>query len=354
MAPRRAAPRPRGRARSPPPRSAPPPLPGPRTPRRTPAPAPRRRRSDASPGSARRSTGAAASRPGARPRPAREYGSCGVVAGRRAEDRMGILDRQREDRDGVERPARRHHALRRQRPERRLQPHDVVQRRRHPPRPGGVGAEREGDEAARHRHRRARGRAARHDRRVERVPRRRIGRAHPDETGRELVEVGLADRQRPGGAQPRHDEGVALGGVGEGRAARRRRAPGEVDVVLDREGNAPERPARVVAPEPLGLGYQPLARDQVQEDAGIAGGIDPAERLRDHGRRREPARVGGPQPVQGERQAVDHSCPARCLRPMRSSRDDGLRPCGSPALSSTAKISEDRCISCSATRLRRR
>ena len=55
-------------------------------------------------------------------------------------------------------------------------------------------------------------RAARHERRVERVPRHRIGRAHADEPGRELVEVGLADQDRAGGEQPLdHRRAIASG-----------------------------------------------------------------------------------------------------------------------------------------------
>ena len=57
-------------------------------------------------------------------------------------------------------------------------------------------------------------------RRVERVARHRAGRPHADEPGRELVEVGLADRDRPGRPQPRHREGVRLRQVAKaGQAA---------------------------------------------------------------------------------------------------------------------------------------
>ena len=154
----------------------------------------------------------------ARPaRPAR-IGVGRVVAGRRIEHLPGVRHRQREDRDRVEGSAGRHHAARRKRAERRLQPDDAVERRRHAARAGRIGAEREGDDAARHRDRRSGRRAARHDGRVDRVARHRIGRAHADEAGRELVEIGLAEADRAGRAQPRHDEGVAL--------RRRRRSPG--------------------------------------------------------------------------------------------------------------------------------
>ena len=68
----------------------------------------------------------------------------------------------REDRDGVERAARRHHAARGDAAERRLQADDVAEGRRDAAGPGGVGAEREADDAGRDRAGRAGGRAARH------------------------------------------------------------------------------------------------------------------------------------------------------------------------------------------------
>ena len=43
---------------------------------------------------------------------------------------------------------------------------------------------------------------------VERVARHAIGRAHADQAGGELVEIGLADDDGAGRAQPRHRGGV--------------------------------------------------------------------------------------------------------------------------------------------------
>ena len=58
---------------------------------------------------------------------------------------------------------------------------------------GGVGAERERNEAGADRDRRTRARAARNERRIEQVARRAVGRAHADQSGGELIEIGLAD-----------------------------------------------------------------------------------------------------------------------------------------------------------------
>ena len=79
--------------------------------------------------------------------------------------------------------------------------------------------------------------------RIERIARNRIGRAYADQARRELVEIGLAEADRAGFLELRHHEGVGLSGIGEVRAGSRGRHAGDVDIVLDREGNAPERTA---------------------------------------------------------------------------------------------------------------
>ena len=73
----------------------------------------------------------------------------------------GVLGGEREDRHAVERAAGRHHAAHAEQPERGLVADEIVERRGHAARAGGVGAEREAGEPERHRHRRAaRGTAA--------------------------------------------------------------------------------------------------------------------------------------------------------------------------------------------------
>ena len=109
--------------------------------------------------------------------------------------------------------------------------------------------------------RRARTRAARNERRIERVARHAVGRAHADQAGGELVEVGLADDDGAGLDQALHDLGRLLRLVGEARAGGGRRQAGDVDIVLHREGHAVERqPVDLAAPciEPHRRGPQML------------------------------------------------------------------------------------------------
>ena len=216
-----------------------------------------------------------------------------VLAGDHLVHGPGVVDGAGKDRDAVERAAGRHHALGRHRSHRRLEADDVVQARRHAARARRVGAERERHQAQRHGDGRARARSARHDGGIEGVPRHRIGRAHADEAGGELVEVGLADQQRAGGERALDRGGAGLGRVGEGRAGGRRRQAGGVDVVLDGEGDAPQR---------LGFGSKrpsfcaalrtALAVGERDEDAGIARLLDRLEHAIDDLDGIEPARVG--------------------------------------------------------------
>src|SRR2546421_524688 len=60
---------------------------------------------------------------------------------------------------------------------------------------------------------------------------RAVGGADAGEPGRELVEVGLPDEDRPCIEQPPDDGGVARRPVGEGGTPRGRREPRGVDVV---------------------------------------------------------------------------------------------------------------------------
>ena len=106
---------------------------------------------------------------------------------------------------------------------------------------GSVRADREAGEPQRDGHCGPGRRASRHIALVDRITAGAVRRAHTDQPGRELVEVGLADWDGTGIDQPLHDRGAALRCVGLGRAARRRRHAGEVDVVLDRERDAIER-----------------------------------------------------------------------------------------------------------------
>ncbi len=70
---------------------------------------------------------------------------------------------------------------------------------------------------------------------------------------------------------------VSVGGVGEVRAGRGGRQAGHVDVVLDGEGHAPERPRHGVEGLERGRLRQRLGlRHQGQEDAGVVNRGEPA------------------------------------------------------------------------------
>src|SRR5207244_3903669 len=81
---------------------------------------------------------------------------------------------------------------------------------------GRIGAEAEGEEAEGHGNRRTGARSAGHNCRIEGVPRHRIGRAHANEPGRKLVEVGFADDDGAGSHETRNRGRSRLRGVGEG------------------------------------------------------------------------------------------------------------------------------------------
>ncbi|KAF0258475.1 hypothetical protein DOU02_08335 [Clavibacter michiganensis subsp. michiganensis] len=119
--------------------------------------------------------------------------------------------------------------------ERGLDPDEAVQGGGHAAGSRGVGAERHVDEAERDGGRRARAGSARDAVGPGRVPHGAVGAAGADETGGELVEVGLAEHERAGLPQARDGGRVDLGRRGGGRARGRRGHPGDVDVVLHRD-----------------------------------------------------------------------------------------------------------------------
>ena len=86
------------------------------------------------------------------------------------------------------------------------------------------------------------------------------GGAGADETGGELVEIGLSDGDRPGFTQPRHGEGIGLRIAGERVAAGGGRHAGHVDIVLHGEGHAPERTGGIEGAERIGLRQKDFAR----------------------------------------------------------------------------------------------
>ena len=173
-----------------------------------------------------------------------------IAAADHLQHRRRIRHGQREHRHAIERAAGRHDTARADHATGRLQPDDVIERRRDPSGPGGVGAQRKGDKAGRDRDGRTRARSAGNEGRIERVRRHPVRRARADEAGRELIEIGLADQQRAGGKQPLDGRRGSLRRVREARAGGGGRQTGDVDIVLDRERQAVERHRR----EALGRG----------------------------------------------------------------------------------------------------
>ena len=111
----------------------------------------------------------------------------------------------------------------------------------------------------------------------------------------------------PAGAQAGDGEGVGLREIGIGGAGGGRRQARHVDVVLDREGNAPERVGhRVEGRQALRLGQRVLLGALGDEDRGVRRGGDAAVGLRDHLGGGEPFGVGGVQrgDVEGHRLEV--------------------------------------------------
>ena len=193
-------------------------------------------------------------------RPVARVGIGDVRPRHRGERGPRVVDGEREHRDAVERAAGRHHASGRDHAEARLQSDDVVEHRRHAARARRVGAERERHEPSGNRDRRTRARSARNETRIERIARHAIRRAHADESRGELVEIGLADDDRAGRAQPRHRGRIVRRRVGEGRARGRGRQPGDVDIVLDRERHAVERQPRRPSRPAFGSASRPARR----------------------------------------------------------------------------------------------
>ncbi len=176
----------------------------------------------------------------------REQASVSVLL---VESAGGLIDRERvgdiagEDRDCVERPAGRDDAGRGESAKRRLQADDPVERRRHAARSRRVRAKRERNEARADGCRRAGARSSGYEIGAQRVAWDPIRRTDADEAGRELVEIRFADDDRAGALEPLDDERGLVRAIGEGGTGRRRRKPGDVDIVLDDKRNPIEGPA---------------------------------------------------------------------------------------------------------------
>ena len=223
-------------------------------------------------------------RPGQRPPPAERVPR--VISGNDGEHRRSIVGGEREHRYAVERAACRHQAGRGDEAEARLEADDVVEHGRHAARSRGVGAERHRDEAGRDRDPGTRARPAGDQRGIERIARCSIGGTGADEPGRELVEIGLADDDGAGQAQPGDRGRVPARTIGKCRAGGGGRQAEGVDIVLHPDRNAVQRQAGL-APlgELAGLRQRVALLAQRDEHRRIVQGPDPRIAARDDLRR---------------------------------------------------------------------
>ena len=228
--------------------------------------------------------------------------------------------RQREDGYAVERAACWNDAACRHGADAGLEADDIVEAGRNAARAGRVGAERKRYEPARDRNRRSGARAAWHDCGIERIARRRVRRAQADEAGCELVEIGLAYHDGAGRAQARDGSGVCLRHVREIGAGGGSRQACDIDIVLDRKGNAPKRlPARSRRAYFL---MNVRARSQRNEYSGVVRRLDAIVNEVDQRMRIKPIVVGGPERDEIERQILHAawSCAGGCGMASSSSR----------------------------------
>src|SRR5439155_1032573 len=140
------------------------------------------------------------------------------------------------------------------------EPDEPAARRRDANRPEAVRAGPESDQAGGDGGRGASARSAWRVRRVPRIARDAEGVALGPGPDRELGDVGLADHDRAGLAQPADDLAVGSGGLPDHGGAEARRLAGDVLVVLDRDRHPVQRTSVAVA-ERVGVRTRPLGED---------------------------------------------------------------------------------------------
>ena len=192
----------------------------------------------------------------------------------------------------------------------------------------------------RHRYRRAATRPAGHEVGVQGIARGRMGRAKADEASGELVEIGLADQDRTRGQQARDARGGLGRHEGEVRTGRCSGQAGDVEIILDREGHAPERffgrvegPERRRGCESLCLGQQG------EEDTRIIDGGESPVGLGQDFSRAEAAGVGRVQGGDCREGRHGSVLVVKCHRPARRAPSRAIGPSGAIRASSTRKWS---------------
>ena len=118
---------------------------------------------------------------------------------------------------------------------------------------------------------------------VEQIAPDTIGRAHADQAGRELIEIGLAEHERSGLPQPGDARGILVGAIAVSRARGGGRQPVDVDIILDRDRNAVERQRFIAAAcQRARLGDDVCFFAQRDEDRRVIMGADALEAARDN------------------------------------------------------------------------
>ena len=107
-----------------------------------------------------------------------------------------------------------------------------------------------------------------------------VGRAHPNQPSRELIQIGLAQDDGTRSAQAEHHLGILGGGMAEGRAGSRHGPASQRDVILYRHRQAPKRIGnRVKAGQGRDRCRDHFSRRHIQENPRIMGGFQPTQRL---------------------------------------------------------------------------
>ncbi len=164
-------------------------------------------------------------------RPGRHFGD--VRCGDNAQHGGRIINGEGEYGNAIEGAAGRDHARIRDEAAARLQADDVGKRGRHAARSRRIGAKRKRHEACTDRQGGAGAGAPRNELGVKQIATDAVRRAHADQPGSELIEVGFAEDERTCLAQPGDAGGIPVRTIQIGRTARRCRQAFHVDIVLD-------------------------------------------------------------------------------------------------------------------------
>ena len=186
-----------------------------------------------------------------------------IVPRHRAQQQRAVLGGARHRTDVIHGPRERQHARAAHASVRRLETGHAAERGRHTDRTAGVGPERRGDETRGHGRAGTGGGTSGHARSpgVPRVHRVTVVRVASERAVRELVHVQLAQHDRAGAGEPRHDRRVRPGhAVGQDARARCRPNAGRVEEILEPDRHAVEWSERLTREDAGERGVRRLER----------------------------------------------------------------------------------------------